>query len=91
MYIVHVYLVIKQNGIHSHLFADVEFKILLKQFLSHIHWQEVKEGRTQINHLATQWYQDVRAVPSESDSDDEAETSLINHTSEVNHHWNRHV
>lgn len=47
----------------------------------------MKEGRTQINHLATQWYQDVRAVPSESDSEDEAETSLINHTAEVNHHW----
>lgn len=47
----------------------------------------MKEGRTQINHLATQWYQDVRAVPSESDSEDEAETSLINHTTEINHHW----
>lgn len=47
----------------------------------------MKEGRTQINHLATQWYQDVRAVPSESDSEDEAETSLINQTAEVNHHW----
>nr|XP_022320034.1 sodium/hydrogen exchanger 8-like isoform X1 [Crassostrea virginica] len=67
-------------------FMKIDSKYLIPFFTRRFTQQEVKEGRTQINHLATQWYQDVRAVPSESDSDEEAETSLINHTSEVNHH-----
>ncbi|XP_061197565.1 sodium/hydrogen exchanger 8-like [Saccostrea echinata] len=71
---------------HQKGFMKIDTKYLIPFFTRRFTKQEVKEGRTQINHLATQWYQDVRAVPSESDSEDEAETSLINHTPEVNHH-----
>lgn len=71
---------------HQKGFPRIDTKYLIPFFTRRFTKQEVKEGRTQINHLATQWYQDVRAVPSESDSEDEAETSLINHTAEVNHH-----
>ncbi|XP_056015707.1 sodium/hydrogen exchanger 8-like isoform X2 [Ostrea edulis] len=70
---------------HQKGFMKVDAKYLIPFFTRRFTKQEVKEGRTQINHLATQWYQDVRAVASESDSEDEAETSLINHA-EVNHH-----
>lgn len=71
---------------HQKGFPRIDTKYLIPFFTRRFTKQEVKEGRTQINHLATQWYQDVRAVPSESDSEDEAETSLINQTAEVNHH-----
>lgn len=39
-----------------------------------------------MDRLTNQWYKEVRAAPSESDSDeDEVETSLINHSG-ITHH-----
>ena len=56
--------------------------------------QEVRDGQTQMDHLTKQWYNDVRAAPSESDSEEEetvftsswqhdnhsqSETLIVNH------------
>lgn len=42
--------------------------------------QEVREGQTQMNYLTNQWFKDVKKVAptmSDSESEDEVETSLI--------------
>ena len=33
--------------------------------------QEVRDGQSQMDHLTKQWYNDVRAAPSESESEEE--------------------
>jgi hypothetical protein len=48
--------------------------------LYHIHYfvtlfqQEVRDGKNQMTHLTNQWYQEVRAAPS--DTEEELETPL---------------
>lgn len=46
--------------------------------------QEVRDAKTQMKNLTKQWFNDVRAAPSESDEEDEEETLFINsrHNSE---------
>ncbi|XP_060080280.1 sodium/hydrogen exchanger 8-like [Ylistrum balloti] len=69
---------------HLKGFLKIDAKYLMPFFTRRFTQQEVREGRTQMDYLTNQWSKDVRAAPSESDSDDEVETSLINR--EVLHH-----
>lgn len=39
--------------------------------------QEVRDAKTQMAHLTKQWYNDVRAAPSESDTDEEVEEETL--------------
>ncbi|KAJ8303031.1 hypothetical protein KUTeg_019427 [Tegillarca granosa] len=76
------------NFIKPHLkgFLKLDAKYLIPFLTRRFTQQEVREGRTQMDRLTNQWYKEVRAAPSESDSDeDEVETSLINHSG-ITHH-----
>ena len=46
--------------------------------------QEVRDAKTQMTNLTKQWYNDVRAAPEESFSEEEEETLFLNsrHNSE---------
>ncbi|OWF54577.1 sodium/hydrogen exchanger 8-like [Mizuhopecten yessoensis] len=66
-------------------FLRFDAKYLMPFFTRRFTQQEVREGRTQMDYLTNQWSKDLRAAPSESDSDEEVETSLINRE-EVQHH-----
>ncbi|XP_033754678.1 sodium/hydrogen exchanger 8-like [Pecten maximus] len=70
---------------HLKGFLKIDVKYLIPFFTRRFTQQEVREGKTQMDYLTNQWSKDVRAAPSESDSDDEVETSLITRE-EVRHH-----
>lgn len=42
--------------------------------------QEVRDAKTQMTNLTRQWYNDVRAVPEGSQSEDEEEETIFTHT-----------
>ena len=43
--------------------------------------QEMREGRSQVDLLAKQWQMEVRAVPSETDGEDDSNTEVMAETS----------
>lgn len=68
------------NFVKPHLrgFLRLDVKYLIPFFTRRFTQQEVREGRNQMDNLTNKWYKEVRAAPSESESDEEA--------SEVIHH-----
>ncbi|XP_063416588.1 sodium/hydrogen exchanger 8-like [Mytilus trossulus] len=61
-------------------FLKFDAKYLVPFFTRRFTKQEVREGQTQMNYLTNQWFKDVKKVAptmSDSESEDEVETSLI--------------
>ncbi|CAD5117971.1 DgyrCDS6711 [Dimorphilus gyrociliatus] len=52
-------------------FMKLDKKYLRPFFTRRLTQQEVRDGRTQMNNLTNQWYQEVRNVPSESEDEQE--------------------
>lgn len=67
------------NFVKPHLrgFLRIDVKYLIPFFTRRFTQQEVREGRNQMDNLTNKWYKEVRAAPSESESDE---------ASEVTHH-----
>ncbi|XP_060565414.1 sodium/hydrogen exchanger 8-like isoform X2 [Ruditapes philippinarum] len=66
-------------------FVRVDARYLIPFFTRKFTQQEVRDAKTQMTNLTKQWFNDVRAAPSES-SEEEEETLFINsrHNSESN-------
>ncbi|CAH1778714.1 unnamed protein product [Owenia fusiformis] len=64
------------NFVKPHLkgFMKIDAKYLIPFLTRRFTQQEVREGKRQMNNLTDQWYQEVRAAPSESE---EEETELM--------------
>ncbi|CAG5131082.1 unnamed protein product [Candidula unifasciata] len=68
--------------IKSHMtgFTKLDARYLIPFFTKRFTQKEMREGRSQVDMLATQWQKEVRAAPSESEDDNEnteIETCLI--------------
>lgn len=73
---------------HQKGFLKFDAKYLVPFFTRRFTKQEVREGQTQMNYLTNQWFKDVKRAPqtlSESDTEDEAETSLLNNNEITQH------
>uniref|UniRef100_A0A0B6YBF3 Uncharacterized protein n=1 Tax=Arion vulgaris TaxID=1028688 RepID=A0A0B6YBF3_9EUPU len=65
---------------HMTGFTKLDARYLIPFFTKRFTQQEMRDGRSQVDMLATQWQKEVRAAPSESEDDIdnlEMETSLI--------------
>ncbi|BFZ12958.1 hypothetical protein BsWGS_15997 [Bradybaena similaris] len=65
---------------HMTGFTKLDARYLIPFFTKRFTQQEMREGRSQVDMLATQWQKEVRTAPSESEDDNEnieIETSLI--------------
>lgn len=56
-----------------------------KSYMFYFVHQEVRDGKIQMDHLTKQWYNDVRAAPSESESEGDEETLFISSRQQENH------
>ncbi|XP_046552177.1 sodium/hydrogen exchanger 8-like [Haliotis rubra] len=67
------------NYVKPHLkgFMKLDVKYLIPFFTRRFTKQEVREGQNRMKTLTNQWYQDVRAAPSDSESEQEEETKLM--------------
>ncbi|XP_046338391.2 sodium/hydrogen exchanger 8-like [Haliotis rufescens] len=61
------------NYVKPHLkgFMKLDVKYLIPFFTRRFTKQEVREGQNRMKTLTNQWYQDVRAAPSDSESEEE--------------------
>ncbi|XP_014783781.1 sodium/hydrogen exchanger 8 [Octopus bimaculoides] len=61
------------NFVKTHLrgFLRFDVKYLIPFFTRRFTKQEVREGRTQMDNLTNKWYKEVRAVPSDSNSEED--------------------
>lgn len=66
-------------------FMKLDAKYFKPFFTRRFTQQEVRDGRTQMDHLTKQWYNDVRAAPSESEEEEEEETLFISSRQQENH------
>ncbi|XP_041375472.1 sodium/hydrogen exchanger 8-like [Gigantopelta aegis] len=68
------------NYIKPHLkgFLKIDVKYLIPFFTRRFTKQEVRDGKNQMNTLTNKWYKDVRAVPSESESEDDGDGEQTN-------------
>ncbi|XP_050399408.1 sodium/hydrogen exchanger 8 isoform X2 [Patella vulgata] len=66
------------NFVKPHLkgFLKFDAKYLVPFFTRRFTKQQVRDGRTQMDKLTDKWYQDVRAAPSESESEEEPAESV---------------
>ncbi|KAK3732047.1 hypothetical protein RRG08_026434 [Elysia crispata] len=66
---------------HVKGFIKLDARYLIPFFTKRFTQQEMREGRSQVDLLAKQWQMEVRAVPSETDGEDDSNTEVMAETS----------
>lgn len=66
---------------HVKGFLKLDTRYLIPFFTKRFTQQEMREGRSQVDLLAKQWQMEVRAVPSETDGEEDSNTEVMAETS----------